>query len=119
MQHCPQDQAAPQDMSTGGCRHQGVSLPQPMGTPRASPAGWMEGAAPSSEAADAWHERDGSAQLRFISTRVFSPHHFPPPPVKHFRHPRSTGDLHGLSLPPVSTFSFAPHGAWYNSSVWG
>lgn len=44
-QVCLQDQAAPQDTSKGGCRHQGVSLPQPTGTPRASPAGWMEGTA--------------------------------------------------------------------------
>lgn len=71
-QLCPQDQAASQDTSTGRCRHQGVSLPQPTGTPRASQAGRMEGAAPALEEADAWHGREGSDQLQFICTAVFS-----------------------------------------------
>lgn len=62
-QLCPQDQAASQDTSTGRCRHQGVSLPQPAGSPRASLTGWMEGTAPALEEADAWHSREGSDQL--------------------------------------------------------
>lgn len=72
MQLCPQDQATSQDTSTGRCRHQGVSLPQPTGTPRASRAGWMEGAAAALEEADVWHGREGSDQLRVICTAVFS-----------------------------------------------